>query len=100
MKTWTVEQIQELLKQVIDPELGINIVDLGLLYGIEVNETDINVTMTLTTPGCPLHDTISGGVEQLLKLQEGIQSVQVEVVWRPAWTPERMTPAAKKRLQW
>ncbi|CAJ1002262.1 MULTISPECIES: metal-sulfur cluster assembly factor [Bacillales] len=91
-------EIRELLRQVYDPELGINIVDLGLVYEIQNEDGDVYVRMTLTTPGCPMHDTIAGGVERLLERQPGIRSVRVDVVWDPPWSPEMMSEEAKERL--
>ncbi len=91
-------EIRELLRQVYDPELGVNIVDLGLVYEIRLEDRDVYVRMTLTTPGCPMHDTIAGGVERLLRLHPGIRSVKVDVVWDPPWSPGMMSEAAKKHL--
>lgn len=96
----TKDQVQEYLKSVIDPELGVNIIDLGLVYDIEISENgeDILITMTLTTPGCPLHDSIVGGVKSVLKSVKGVQFVHVDLVWAPAWSPEKMNDAAKRQL--
>ncbi|MDL4840588.1 metal-sulfur cluster assembly factor [Aquibacillus rhizosphaerae] len=92
-------QVKEALYSVIDPELGINIVDLGLIYDIEVNKTnDVFVTMTLTTPGCPLHDSIVGGVESAIYYINEVGKVDVQLVWQPAWTPEKMSDQAKAML--
>jgi metal-sulfur cluster biosynthetic enzyme len=94
-----VETIREELKTVYDPELNINVVDLGLIYDIVVSEEgDVNITMTLTTPGCPLHSSIERGVRYSLEGLEGIRNVDVQIVWEPAWTPERMTPEGRKIL--
>jgi metal-sulfur cluster biosynthetic enzyme len=93
-----VELIREQLKAVIDPELNVNIVDLGLVYDIANNNGDVKVTMTLTTPGCPLHTTMTNGVRAALHGMEGVQSVEVEVVWSPPWTPAMMSESAKERL--
>ena len=86
------------LKDVIDPELGYNIVDLGLIYGISVDGGAVKVTMSMTTPGCPAQHAITGGVEQCLASQPGVERVAVDVVWQPRWTPQRMTAAAKAHL--
>lgn len=77
------------LAGVVDPELGIDIVELGLVYGVEVGERVVSVTMTLTTAGCPLHDVIVDGVERALTRPEGPR-VEVEVVWDPPWDPGRI----------
>jgi len=93
------EQVKELLKTVYDPELGINIVDLGLIYDIQVSdEGDVQIAMTLTTPGCPLHDSITTGARNTIQQVEGVKNVNVDLVWEPAWNPEMMTDDAKKQL--
>ncbi len=87
----TEELALETLRQVIDPELGCNIVDLGLIYSVKIHEGSIIVIMTLTTPGCPMHESISFGVRTALLGLEGIADVDVEVVWDPPWHPSMMT---------
>lgn len=95
----TKEQVEEKLKEVYDPEVGINIVDLGLVYDIEVaNEKDVHVIMTLTTPGCPLHGSITGGAKAAVESVEGVGDVNVELVWEPRWTPDRLTEEARRQL--
>ena len=89
-----------LLQNVLDPELGISIVDLGLVYGVEIADSTLKVTMTLTTPGCPLHDTLTDAVQRTLERTPGIEKVQVDLVWQPAWSPERITPEGKRLLGW
>jgi metal-sulfur cluster biosynthetic enzyme len=79
------------LRQVIDPEIGCNIVDLGLVYSVSFKEGKVHVTMTLTTPGCPMHESISWGVKNALMNIEGINDVDVEIVWDPPWNPSMMT---------
>lgn len=87
------------LETVIDPELGIDLVNLGLIYHVEVNDEGIcYVDMTLTTMGCPLADVIVTDVKNALLKVEGIKQVEVEFVWYPAWTPERMSRYAKIAL--
>jgi metal-sulfur cluster biosynthetic enzyme len=83
--------IRETLRQVIDPELGCNIVDLGLVYGVAIDRNKVTVTMTLTTPGCPMHESIAWGVQCALLNLEGVEEVDVRLVWEPPWTPARMT---------
>lgn len=85
------------LAEVVDPELGIDIVELGLVYGVEVGETLVSVTMTLTTAGCPLHDVIVEGVERALT-QPGGPRVDVEVVWDPPWDPGRIGAGGLREL--
>lgn len=92
------EDIRQLLREVYDPELGVNIVDLGLVYEIRNDDGDVYVRMTLTTPGCPLHDTIVSAAEQLLEGQPGVRSVKVDIVWDPPWSPDMMSEEAKRQL--
>lgn len=88
------------LKRVMDPELNINVVDLGLIYNIDFPDGDKAViTMTLTTPGCPLHDSIVSGVKYCIENLEQFSDVEVYLVWEPAWTPVRMTPEANQLLR-
>src|SRR5690554_4948933 len=91
-------RIRELLQQVYDPELGVNIVDLGLIYDILYEPEQTYIRMTLTTPGCPMHDTIVGGVERILKDQMEIENIKVDVVWDPPWAPDQMSEEAKEIL--
>lgn len=91
-------EILEILKGVIDPEIGINIVDLGLVYEIESTEESNKITMTLTTPGCPMHNSITGWVENIITQFEPDKKTIVNLVWEPRWTPDRMSPEAKQEL--
>jgi len=91
MNTITQPLILETLRQVIDPELGCNIVDLGLIYSVTIDGTNARVIMTLTTPGCPMHDSIRFGAEAALLGLEGVERAEVEVVWDPPWHPSMMT---------
>jgi metal-sulfur cluster biosynthetic enzyme len=93
--------VTELLRDVIDPELGINIVDLGLLRGVAVAPGAVRVVTTLTTPACPLGPYITEQIQDLLSQVVTITDVEVEVVWSPPWDPDRdMTEAAKQLLGW
>ncbi len=94
----TEENVMNTLRSVIDPEIGLNIVDLGLVYDIIIEEAMITVTMTLTTPGCPMHSSITGWVENQVKSLEPGYEVFVNLVWEPAWTPEKMSDEAKQSL--
>ena len=89
--------IRETLRQVVDPELDCNIVDLGLVYGIAINGAKVTVTMTLTTPGCLMHESIAWGVQSALLNLEGVEGVQVNLVWDPPWTPARMSDYGRHR---
>lgn len=93
------DEVMEALHDVMDPELGVNIVDLGLVYGVDVDDDrNVVVTMTLTTPGCPMHDSISHGIRNRLGVIDEIGNVDVNLVWEPQWDPSRMSDAAKKFL--
>lgn len=93
------DQVIEALKSVYDPELNINVVDLGLIYKVDVtDENDVEVTMTLTTPGCPLHDSITRGVRYSIEGIEATRNVEVNLVWEPAWSPEKMTAEGLRLL--
>lgn len=92
------EMVMEQLRTVYDPELGINVVDLGLIYDLRIDDGVVTIVMTLTTPGCPLHDSIVGGVKRALAHMEGVKDVDVQITWNPPWTPERMSEAALQQL--
>lgn len=87
--------ILERLRQIIDPEIGCNVVDLGLVYSVALTEGAVKVVMTLTTPGCPMHESISWGVKNALLDLEGVNEVDVEIVWDPPWNPAMMTDAGR-----
>ena len=90
------DTVRKALRGVKDPELGINIVDIGLVYDIAVSEAgDVHVQMTLTSPGCPAGAEIIQDVKQVTEDLEGVTSVEVELVWEPYWTPEKMDPRVK-----
>jgi len=88
----TEEQAREALKQVEDPELGLNIIDLGLVYDVDVEGSTVNVRMTLTSPGCPVGPQILNGSKIVLQDLEGVESVNIELVWEPFWSPDRVNP--------
>jgi len=83
--------VLEILRRVIDPELGCNIVDLGLIYSVAIVGPKVAVVMTLTTSGCPMHESIGLGVQNALLNLEGVDEVEVELVWDPPWHPSMMT---------
>jgi metal-sulfur cluster biosynthetic enzyme len=91
----TEQNILAALRQVIDPEIGCNIVDLGLVYSYGYADGKAHVKMTLTTPGCPMQESISWGVKNALMNIEGINDVEVEIVWDPRWNPAMMTEAGR-----
>lgn len=94
----TEEQITTLLRNVIDPEIGVNIVDLGLVYGVDVSEEEIGITMTLTTPGCPMHDSIITWTENIIRQYAPESKVKINLVWEPAWSPARIVPSIREEL--
>ena len=92
------EQVREALKGVIDPELGLNIVDLGLIYDVEVEDGQATVTMTLTSPGCPAGGMIMSGAQEAARGTEGVEDADVRLVWKPFWTPDRIDPDVRAAL--
>ena len=92
----TPEIVRKALRQVKDPELGLNIIDIGLVYDVAVSaEGAVHVKMTLTSPGCPAGPEIMGDAKQTVEALEGVTAVEVELVWEPYWTPEKMDPRVK-----
>lgn len=91
-------EVREALKQVIDPELGLNIVDLGLVYDVRVDEGKAVVDMTLTSPGCPAGPQILGSAQAAAGTVEGVNEAEVNLVWKPFWTQDRIDPAVRAVL--
>lgn len=91
----TADQARIALRRVKDPELNLNIVDLGLVYDVAVNGSDVQVDMSLTSPGCPSGPEIMGEAEKQLKTLPGVGEVVVNLVWTPPWTPERIEPRVR-----
>jgi FeS assembly SUF system protein len=92
-------QIIEALKTVYDPEIPVNIYEMGLIYDVEVdNEGAATIQMTLTSPGCPVAGSLPGEVESKARVESGASEVTVDLVWEPAWTMDRMSEAAKLEL--
>jgi metal-sulfur cluster biosynthetic enzyme len=92
------DMVRKALRQVKDPEVGLNIMDLGLVYDVDVEEGEVHVKMTLTSPGCPAGAQIMGDVDQTVRMMEGVTGVEVELVWEPFWTPERIDPKVRSFL--
>jgi metal-sulfur cluster biosynthetic enzyme len=92
------DQVKLAIRRVKDPELNLNIVDLGLVYGIRVDGGNVNVDMTLTSPACPSGPEIVQGVEREVSALDGVQGVAVNIVWAPFWTPERIEPRVRAYL--
>lgn len=96
--TITKDQVLEALKEVYDPEIPVNVVDLGLIYNVEVEDGDVHVEMTLTAAGCGMGPYIAQQAEWRIAELEGVEDVQVDVVFEPQWTPERISDDGKKLL--
>ena len=85
------ERVTEALREVLDPELGMSVVDLGLIYGIEIDGGKVAITMTLTAPGCPIHDVMPEWVRTAVMRVPGVEHVDVTLTFDPPWTPDRIT---------
>ncbi len=95
------DRVVEALTTVFDPEIPVNIYELGLVYDVAIsNDNEVTVTMTLTTPNCPVAGSLPGEVQDKVAAVEGVKSATVNLVWEPSWTPERMSEAAKLELGW
>lgn len=95
----TEDEVRDALREVIDPELGVNVMDLGLVYNVRVEDgKSIHVLMTMTTPGCPATDYIQRGAERRLMLVPGVEGVRVQVTWSPPWSPDMMSDEAREQL--
>lgn len=92
------EQVKMALRRVKDPELNLNIVDLGLVYGVRVDGSKVSIDMSLTSPGCPSGPEIMTGAEEAVRSVPGVEDVQVNLVWTPFWTPDRIEPRIRAYL--
>jgi len=100
MSTVNEDQVRDSLKQCMDPEVPLSIIDMGLIYGIDVTENnDVNIKMTMTTKGCPLHETMVDDVKRYTKKVSGVNNVDVEIVWDPPWTMDKMSDEAKAKMK-
>ena len=98
-KTVTEAQVYDALKKCMDPEIPVNVVDLGLIYGVKVaSGKDVDIKMTMTTRGCPLHDTLVSDVKRYVGKLSGVGNINVEIVWDPPWSIEKMDPAVREKL--
>ena len=95
----TVDGVMSALRNCYDPEIPVNIVDLGLIYGVAIVDDSVKVRMTLTTIGCPAHAYLMNQVQTEIEKIPGVKKAEVEIVWEPPWTPDKMSPEAKKRLE-
>jgi metal-sulfur cluster biosynthetic enzyme len=98
MANVTVDQIEEALSSVIDPELGLDFMELGLVYGVEIDGADVYVTYTLTTPGCPIGPQVDEQMREFVGELDGVAAVHPKLVFTPPWTPEMMSEEAKFAL--
>lgn len=94
----TKDEVLKALSEVMDPELGVSLVDLGLIYDVTVEDDKVDVKMTLTAPGCPLHSIMRENAQNRISQIDGVKEANVQVVWDPPWKPEMMSEAAKKHL--
>ena len=100
MTNVTSEEVRNSLMQCMDPEVPLSIVDMGLIYGINVKENnDVDIKMTMTTQGCPLHETMVDDVKRYTKKVSGVNNVNVEIVWDPPWTMDKMSDSAKAMMK-
>jgi Predicted metal-sulfur cluster biosynthetic enzyme len=101
MSTVSAQAIENSLKQCMDPEVPLNIVEMGLIYGIDVTENnDVHIKMTMTTQGCPLHETLVQDATRYAKKFLGVNAVDVEIVWDPPWSMDKMTEEGKLKLKY
>ncbi len=99
MSDVTVEDVEDALSNVIDPELGLDFVELGLIYGVELQSDDhVHVTFTLTSPGCPIGPQVAEQIDEFVSELDGVNSVTSEMTFQPPWTPDRMSEDAKFAL--
>ncbi|NPA73348.1 MAG: DUF59 domain-containing protein [Epsilonproteobacteria bacterium] len=94
----TEEQVKEAIKTVIDPEVGFDIYSLGLIYGIDIKDDKVKVTMTLSTRGCPLHEMMKQWTKEAVERLDGVSECEVEIVWEPAWNISMASDEVKKAL--
>lgn len=102
----TKEQVLSTLRTCVDPEIPVNVVDLGLIYDVDVrpsadhtDQSEVRVRMTLTSPVCPMSHQISHGIQSKLLEMPGVQRARVDLVWEPAWSPDRISPDGRRHLQ-
>jgi len=91
-------EVRQALRAVKDPEIGLSIIDLGLVYDVDVSAGKVDVKMTLTSPGCPVGPQIMMEADDVIRAMEGVEDVRIELVWEPYWTPERVDPKVRSYL--
>ena len=92
------DTVRQALRQVKDPELDMNIVDLGLVYDVDVDDGLVRINMTLTSPGCPAGPMITNDIYKTVRALEGVKDVDIDIVWEPYWTPERIDPKIRAMM--
>ncbi len=92
------DTVRQALRQVRDPELDMNIIDLGLVYDVEVDEGQVRINMTLTSPGCPAGPMITNDIYKAVRALEGVKDVDIDIVWEPYWTPDRIDPKIRAMM--
>ena len=92
------DAVRQALRQVKDPELDLNIMDLGLVYDVDVDDGDVRIAMTLTSPGCPAGPMITNDAHKAVRALEGVKDVNIEIVWEPYWTPEKIDPKVRAMM--
>ncbi len=98
MSDLTADDVEEALANVIDPELGLDFVELGLIYGVDIDGDHVHVTFTLTSPGCPIGPQVAEQIDEFVSELDGVNSVTSEMTFAPPWTPDRMSEDAKFAL--
>ena len=98
MKEMTVEDVNQVLYKCFDPEIPVNVMDLGLIYDVKITGKNVHVIMTLTARGCPMHNVISNDITQKIEQLDTVEKAEVEIVWEPQWTPSMISPAGRKAL--
>jgi metal-sulfur cluster biosynthetic enzyme len=96
----TPDQVYAALRDCYDPEIPVNVVDLGLIYDVKIIDDWVGIKMTLTTPGCGMSGMIAQSVRNRVLSLPGVKDADVRIVWEPAWTPDRMSDEARRRLGW
>jgi metal-sulfur cluster biosynthetic enzyme len=94
----TGDAVRQTLRSVKDPELNLNIIDLGLVYDVDVEDGNVQIQMTLTSPGCPAGPQILNDIHQTVRPLEGVKDVDIEIVWEPYWSPEKVEPKIRAMM--
>jgi len=93
------EEIFQVLRRIYDPELEVNIIDLGLVYEVRIEENHVEVQMTMTSPGCPMHEIITDAAKYAIQAVKGVERVDIQLVWEPPWSTIMLSPEARALLE-